>query len=186
MDEFELRSLFFLFLFSVIGVAVVKCTKNGWPMSASSIAQTNWTGTWYGVVEAYPEGETGSGWNVTLEIGPYPIVAESCTKWRSTFTKNGVVQTIKDYRFCRGRGAEELYIDEGGGVTIAEQWINDVLVSSFKYKGVFAIHTMQMRGDILEEQTLITDDNPAIEDVVVSIRARSIHLIKMTRLHAEV
>ncbi|CAF5104423.1 unnamed protein product, partial [Rotaria sp. Silwood1] len=57
-------------------------------MSKSSLAQTNWTGTWYGPMEAYPEGEIGSGWNVTLEIGPYPMTDESCTTWRNTFTEN--------------------------------------------------------------------------------------------------
>ncbi|CAF1323643.1 unnamed protein product [Rotaria sp. Silwood1] len=154
-------------------------------MSKSSLAQTNWTGTWYGPMEAYPEGEIGSGWNVTLEIGPYPITDESCTTWRNTFTENGIVQGIKDYRFCRGYGAEDLYTDEGGGVTIAAQWIDDVLVSPFKYKGVFAVHRMQMRNDVLEEETLITDDNQASPEVVVSIRARSIHRIKMKKISAK-
>ncbi|CAF2813705.1 unnamed protein product [Rotaria sp. Silwood2] len=158
---------------------------SGWSMSKSGLEQTNWAGTWNGVMEAYPESELGSGWNVTLEIGPYPMVDESCTKWRSTFTENGVVQAIKDYRFCRGHGAEDLYTDEGGGVTIAAQWINNVLVSPFKYKGVFAVHRMQMRGDVLEEETLIVDDTQASPDVVVSIRAHSIHLIKMKKISAE-
>ncbi|CAF3735461.1 unnamed protein product [Rotaria sp. Silwood1] len=150
-------------------------------MSASGTVQTNWTGTWYGVVEAYPEGETGAGWNVTLEIGTYPIVGDSCTIWRSIFTENGILQATKDYRFCRGRDPDDLFIDEGGGVKIAAQWINDVLVSPFKYKGVFAVSSMRMRGNILEEEILITDDNPSIENVVVSVRARSIHLMTMRR-----
>ncbi|CAM4836834.1 unnamed protein product, partial [Rotaria magnacalcarata] len=136
-----------------------------WPFSESGITQSNWTGTWHGVLEAYPEGEQGSGWNVTLEIGLYPMTDGACTIWRS-------------------RGADDLFIDEGSGVTISAQWINDVLVSPFKYKGVFAVSSMRMRGDILEEEILITEDKPGIEDVVVSIRANSIHRMKMRRISA--
>jgi hypothetical protein len=151
-------------------------------MSASGTVQTNWTGTWRGVMEAYPEGEAGAGWTVTLEIGLYPMEDGSCTVWRSVFSENGTSRGTKDYRFCRGRGAEDLYIDEGGGVTIAAQWISDVLVSPFKYKGVFAVSSMRIRGEILEEEILITDDTPAVENVVVSVRARSIHLMTMSRV----
>ena len=144
---------------------------------------TNWTGTWFGAMEAYPDGEAGNGWNVTLEIGLYPEADNSCTIWRSTFTEHGIVQTIKDYRFCRGCGADDLYIDEGGGVTIGARWIHDVLVSPFKYKGVYAVSMMRMRGIILEEEILITDDPPiSSEDVVVSARPNSIHLMRMQKL----
>ncbi|CAF4510943.1 unnamed protein product, partial [Rotaria sp. Silwood2] len=52
-----------------------------WPISPSGTVQTNWTGTWYGVTEAYPEGTVGSGWNVTFEVGPYPAADNSCTTW---------------------------------------------------------------------------------------------------------
>jgi hypothetical protein len=151
-------------------------------MSASGRVQTHWTGTWHGILEAYPEGEAGAGWNVTLEIGIYPVVNDSCTIWRSIFTDNGTLQATKDYRFCRGRIDDDLFIDEGGGVKIAAQWINDVLVSPFKYKGVFAVSSMRMRGEILEEEILITDDNSSIEGVVVSVRAHSIHLMTMRRM----
>ncbi|CAF4309044.1 unnamed protein product [Rotaria socialis] len=164
-------------------VAKVAVTS-GWPLSESGTTQTNWTGTWHGVLEAYPEGEQGSGWNVTLEIGPYPMTDGACTIWRSTLLENNIRQGLKDYRFCRGRGADDLFIDEGSGVTISAQWINDVLVSPFKYKGVFAVSSMRMRGDVLEEEILITEDKPGIEDVVVSIRANSIHLMKMRRISA--
>jgi hypothetical protein len=150
-------------------------------MSGSRNRQTNWTGTWHGVIEAYPEGEAGSGWNVTLEIGSYPMVDNSCTIWRSIFSEYGVVQGTKDYRFCRGYGVDDLYTDEGGGVTIGARWINNVLVSPFKYKDVFAISSMRMRGDILEEEIIITDDNPAKENVVVSVRPKSIHLMTMKK-----
>lgn len=148
----------------------------------SGMGQTNWTGKWHGSVEAYPEGEIGNGWNLTMEIGIYPTSDNSCTIWKSVMSEHGIVQTTKDYRLCRGCGAENLYIDEGGGVTIGARWINNVLVSPFKYQGVFAISSMRMRGDILEEEILITDDNPAVDGIVVSVPPRSIHLFQLKRV----
>jgi hypothetical protein len=157
---------------------------SGWPMDASGTVQTNWTGTWHGMLEAYPEGEVGAGWNSRWEIGTYPRVDNSCTIWRIIYTVNGTVQATKDNRFCRGRGSDDLFIAEGGGGKVAVQWINDMLVSAFKHTGVFAVARMRMRGDTLEEQILTTDDNPGIENVVVSVRAHSIHSIRMKRMSA--
>ncbi|CAF1470077.1 unnamed protein product [Rotaria sordida] len=152
-------------------------------MSASGTVQTNWTGTWYGATEAYPKGTLGNGWNVTFEIGPYPMVDNNCTMWRSIFKENGTIKLTKDNRFCREHGPDDLYIYDGsGGVKVAVQWIHNMLVSSFKYNGVFAVATMRMRGDILEEEILITGDNPAIKDVMVSVRTHSIHLKTMRRM----
>ncbi|CAM2696671.1 unnamed protein product [Rotaria socialis] len=168
ITNFRLFVLLRLLLIATTGIIVVECKNNGWPLSESGTTQTNWTGTWHGVLEAYPEAEQGSGWNVTLEIGPYPMTDGACTIWRSTLLENNIRQGLKDYRFCRGRGADDLFTDEGSGVTISAQWINDVLVSPFKYKGVFAV----------------SKDKPGIEDVVVSIRAKSIHLMKMRRISA--
>ncbi|CAF3947411.1 unnamed protein product, partial [Rotaria sordida] len=137
-------------------------------MSASGTVQTNWTGTWYGATEAYPKGTLGNGWNVTFEIGPYPMVDNNCTMWRSIFKENGTIKLTKDNRFCREHGPDDLYIYDGSsGVKVAVQWIHNMLVSSFKYNDVFAVATMRMRGDILEEEILITGDNPAIKDVMV-------------------
>ncbi|CAF1617767.1 unnamed protein product, partial [Rotaria sp. Silwood1] len=139
-----------------------------WPMSASGTVQTNWTGTWYGMTKAYPEGTLGTGWNVTFDVGPYPMVDNSCTAWRSIFKENGTITLTKNNRFCRGHGPDDLYIEDGGsGSKVAVQWIHNVLVSSFKYQGVFAVASMRMRGDILEEEIIISGDNPAIENVMV-------------------
>ncbi len=150
------------------------------------MVQTNWTGTWHGVIEVHPEGQLGHGWNKTIVIGPYPMTDETCTIWKSTFTEHGVLQLIKDYRFCRGRDATDLYIDEGSGATLAVQWINDVLISPFKYNGVFTVSTLRIRGDTLEEEIIIADDKSGAENFVVSMRAQSIHLIKMKRITNEV
>jgi hypothetical protein len=150
------------------------------------LVQTDWTGTWHGVIEAYPEGQLGDGWHKTFVIGSYPMADETCTIWNSTFTEHGVLQLIKDYRFCRGRGATDLYIDTGSGATLAVQCFNDILVSPFKSKDVFTVCSMRMRGDTLEEEIIIADDKPGAENSFVSMRAQSIHLIKMKRINNQV
>ncbi|CAF3888710.1 unnamed protein product, partial [Rotaria magnacalcarata] len=120
-----------------------------WPPSTSGLIQTNWSGTWHGVIEAYPEGQIGDGWHKTMIVGSYPMTDETCTTLNSTFTEHGVVKLIKDYRFCRGRDASDLYIDAGNAGKLVVQWINDVLISSFKTNGVFTVSSLRMRGDTL-------------------------------------
>ncbi|UJR18286.1 hypothetical protein I4U23_005189 [Adineta vaga] len=177
MDKF--RSYLFFVLLSIV---LVECKNtNGWPMNELGTGQTNWTGTWHGVIQTYPSNEIGSGWNKTLEIGSYPMTDHSCTTLRGTMTENGIVQIKKDYRLCRGYGPDDLYIDEGTS-RLGVQWINDELVSPFKAHGVFVISRLRMRGNILEEKLITTDDTPAIKNKIVSVRARSVHLIKMTRV----
>lgn len=151
-------------------------------MSASGMSQTDWTGTWHGTIEAYPEGQVGDGWNKTLVLGPYPMSDETCTIMNETFVEHGIVKLIKDYRFCRGHGATDLYIDEGNGGKLAVQWISDVLVAPFKYNDLFTLSRIRMREDTLEEEIVITDDKPGADNVVVSMRAHSIHIIKMKRI----
>ena len=157
---------------------------SGWPMSTCGTYQTNWTGTWHGVMEAYPEGQLGAGWNATWEIGSYPMVANSCTTWRIVYTENGVVKQNKDNRFCRGSDPDDLFISESGGGKVAVQWINDMAVSPMKSGGVFAVVTLRMHGDTLEEQVLVTDDNPAVPNVIVSMRAHSFHTLRLKRKSA--
>ncbi|CAF0993761.1 unnamed protein product [Adineta steineri] len=151
-------------------------------MSVSGTIQTNWTGIWHGMVKTYPEGQLGDGWNVTWEIGAYPLVDNSCTTWRIIYTQNGAVQIDKNNHFCRGRGSNDLFIRDSGGGKIAVQQVNDGLVSPFKSQDAFVVVRMQMREDTLEEEVLMTDDNPAIENAIVSLRLQSIHKIKMKRM----
>ena len=150
-------------------------------MDESGTTQTNWTGTWFGTLKTYPTSLGGPELNVTMEIGPYPTVDNSCTVWRNTYEENGIVQHIKDYRFCRGHGADDLYTDEGNNITIAARWIDDVLVAPFKSKGFLVVVYDRMRGDTLEEELLSVEDKPAT-DAVVSMRPLAIHLIKLKRV----
>ncbi|CAF1286395.1 unnamed protein product [Didymodactylos carnosus] len=151
-------------------------------MNSPDTPSSSWTGNWSGSLKTYPLNVTGSGWNVAMEIGPYPTTDGECTIWRTTYSENGTLQALKAYRLCRGRGADDLYIDEDNDVKIKAQWINNALVSAFKYKGVILFTNMRMLGDILEEEMLTVDDKPAIEDAVQSMPALSIHINTMRRV----
>ena len=72
--------------------------------------------------------------------------------------------TVKDYKLCRGTGASDLYIDEGG-VRLAVRIIGDALVCFFKADDVLLVSTMRLRGEVLEEEILTVDDKPAIKGV---------------------
>ncbi|UJR12916.1 hypothetical protein I4U23_017090 [Adineta vaga] len=178
MNKFKHSLLIFLFLNIFINCKNI----NGWPINSSGTVQTNWTGTWHGIVDTYPKGELGYGWNVTWEIGTYPMIDNTCTTWRAIYTENDVVQIDKNNQFCRGRDSNDLFIRESGGGKIAVQQIHDELISPFKSQNAFVVVRMRMREDILEEEVLMTDDNPAIENVIVSLRIQSVHKIKMKRM----
>ena len=154
---------------------------SGWPASASGLVQIDWTGTWHGTIETYPEGQVGQGWHKTMIIGSYPMTDETCTTWNSTFTEHGVVRLTKDYRFCRGRNATDLYVDAGSAGTLTVQQFNGAFVAPFKHMGLFTVSTLRIRGDTLEEEILMVDDKPGAKDTLVSMRALSVHLIKMKR-----
>ncbi|UJR07347.1 hypothetical protein I4U23_011633 [Adineta vaga] len=86
-----------------------------------------------------------------------------------TFTEQGVLKEGKDYRFCRGQGATDLCIDEAQGIMPGVRWITDILVSPFKFNGIFAVASMRIR------------DRPSTDNDFVYVRAQSIHLTKLKR-----
>ncbi len=120
---------------------------------------------------------------MVLEIGPYPITDNTCTMWRTTYSEGGKVQVVKDYRLCRGRGADDLAMDEGNGLKLATRWIGGALVTPFKYDALFFVSTTRMHGDILEEEILTVDDKPAITGPQ-SMHTRGIQRIEMKRVKA--
>lgn len=146
------------------------------------MVQTDWSGTWQGTVRTYPEGQIGDGWQKSIVIGPYPTADGTCTTLNSTFTNDGTVQLTKDYRLCRGQSASDLYIDAGSHGKLEVQWMSDVLVSPFKQGGMFVISNLRMRGNFLEEEIIMVNDNPGDGNNLVSIRASSMHQIKMKRI----
>lgn len=151
-------------------------------MSASGLTETNWIGTWHGVIETYPEGQPGDGWHKTLVIGSYPTDDHTCTTWNGSFTQHGVTQLLKDYRFCRGNNATDLYIDVGDGTTLGVQRIDPIFITAFKSSGLYVISSLRMRGDTLEEEIITADDKPADGKNLVSMGVHSIHHIQMKRI----
>ncbi|CAF3153893.1 unnamed protein product [Rotaria sp. Silwood2] len=141
----------------------------------------NWNGTWHGSLINYPTRSESSPVDVLTEIGPYPTSDNTCAMWRNTYLQDGKVQGVKDYRLCRGQGADDLVIDEGNGVKLETRWIGDVLVTSFKYDNLLFISSTRLHGDILQEEILIIDDKPAIKGPL-SMHARSIQRIETKRV----
>jgi hypothetical protein len=85
-----------------------------------------------------------------MEIGSFPLTDNTCGTWKSTFSEGGTVKQVKDYKLCRGTGADNLYIDEGAGVKLTVRIIGDALVAPFKNDSMLFVSTMRLRGEVLE------------------------------------
>lgn len=132
----------------------------------------SWAGTWRGPLTNFPARAGAPHIEVTMEIGPLPTDDNTCSTWRSTYKEGAVVRQVKDFRFCRGTGADDLYIDEGDGTKLAARWLGDVLVSPFKYDNILLISTIRLRDGILEHEIISVDDKPAIKGVVPMLPRR--------------
>ena len=144
-------------------------------------AGANWAGTWRGTLTNLPPRAGNAPVDVTMEIGPLPAADNTCATWRTTYAEAGQAKGTKDYRLCRGTGPDDLFIDEGGGVKLTARWIGDVLVSPFKYDNLLLVTEMRLRGEVLEEEILVVDDQPAAKGVV-PLRPRSLQRIELRRL----
>ncbi len=98
--------------------------------AATLFAQTlpDWSGTWQGTLVNLPARAGANPVDVALEIGAFPAKDGACSAWRTTYKENGAVRQVKDYRLCRGAGAEDLYVDEGG-LKLTARLLGEVLVS---------------------------------------------------------
>lgn len=129
------------------------------PMVAS------WEGKWRGNLTNVPAKAGATPVEVTMEIGAFPASNNSCTMWKTTYSEGGVEKSVKNYQLCRGTGATDLYIDEGGGVRLPATVIGDALVSPFKFDNTLLVSTMRLRGEVLEQEILTVDDKPAVKGV---------------------
>lgn len=125
-----------------------------------------WAGVWKGTLVNLPIRPGAAVVDVTMEIGEMPAADNTCTTWRTTYAETGAVRMVKDYRLCRGTGADDLYIDEGNDVRLRARWLGDVLVSPFKAGETLLVMTMRLRDGILEEEILSAADQPATAGVV--------------------
>ncbi|CAF2259818.1 unnamed protein product [Rotaria magnacalcarata] len=145
--------------------------------------KTIWNGTWYGSLTNYPMRLEFSSVNVLMEIGPYPTSDNMCTLWRTTYSQDEKILSIKDYRLCRGHGDDDVFIDEGNDIKLETRWIGDLLITPFKYDNLFLISITQLDEDILKEEIIMIDDKPAINGVL-SLHTRAIQRLEMKRLQS--
>jgi hypothetical protein len=144
-------------------------------------APKNWAGKWKGTLVNLPARPGAVPVEVTMDIGPFPVADNTCAPWKTTYSEGGKVKAVKDYKICRGTGPDDLFIDEGDGVKLTARWIGDVLVSPFKYDSLLLISQTRLRGDVLEEEILTVDDQPAVKGVI-ALRPRAIQRLELTRV----
>lgn len=141
-------------------------------------------GKWKGSLRNIPAKPDAAAVEVEMEIGAIPTTDNSCTMWKTTYLELGVVKQTKDYKLCRGTGADDLYVDEGNNVKLSAKVIGDALVIPFKYDEQLLISTVRLRGESLEEEILTVDDKPAVKGVQ-PMNAKSVQRITLTRVTVE-
>lgn len=149
-------------------------------LAQATDSMAHWAGQWRGTLTNLPGRPNAKPVDVLMEIGGVPRADNTCTAWRTTYSEGGAVKGVKDYRLCRGSGAEDLFIDEGNGIKLTARWIGDVLVTPFKYDNLLLITTNRLRGEVLEQEIITIDDQPAVKGVQ-PLRARSIQRIELRR-----
>lgn len=143
-------------------------------------ARPDLAGTWHGTLINLPVRAGAPVVEVTVELGALPAADSSCVPWKTTYREQGVVRGVKDYRLCRGAGADDLSVDEGGGVVLPARLLGDVLVSAFKTGSLLLVTHLRVQGDTLTEEIMTIDDRPAT-DALVTMRPRSIQRLVLTR-----
>jgi len=113
----------------------------------------------------YPSRSDAPSVKVRREIQHFPEADNACSALKTTYVENGVERAVKDYKFCRGKGPNDLYVDEGGGVRLTAQWLGDVLVTSFKYDDILLVSLLRLRGDVLEEEIYTIPDSDSHKGV---------------------
>lgn len=152
------------------------------PEPKSAIAA--FEGRWKGALRNIPAKPDSPQVEVEREIGPVPTADNTCSTWRTDYLELGVVKQTKDYKLCRGTGADDLYVDEGGDVKLSAKVIGDALVIPFKYDELLMISTIRLRGEVLEEEILTVDDKPAVKGVQ-PMRPKSVQRLELRRVKEE-
>lgn len=153
----------------------------GLPQATDSLA--HWAGKWRGTLTNFParaNAQSSKPVDVLMEIGGVPLADNTCTSWRTTYSEGGQVKGVKDYKLCRGTGADDLFVDENNGIKLTARWIGDVLVTPFKYDNLLLITTNRLRRDVLEQEIITIDDKPAIKGVQ-PLQTRGIQRIELRR-----
>lgn len=164
-----MKTMILLFLF---------CTA-GYAQATDSLA--HWAGKWRGTLTNFPARANAPRVDVLMEIGGVPMADNTCAAWRTTYSEGGAVKGVKDYKLCRGTGADDLFIDEGNGIKLTARWIGEVLVTPFKYDNLMLMTTNRLRRDVLEQEIITIDDQPAVKGVQ-PLKARNIQRIELRRV----
>ncbi|MFN5582719.1 hypothetical protein [Gemmatimonas sp.] len=138
-------------------------------------------GVWRGTLTNYPERAKAALVTVTMEIGAFPTADNQCVPWKTTYSERDTVRAVKDYRICRGSGPQDLVVDEGGGVRLQASLLGGVLVSAFKAGSILLVTHLRVTGNVLEEEILTIDDQPASEGLV-TIRTRAVQRLRLERV----
>jgi hypothetical protein len=142
------------------------------------------SGKWFGELKNYPPRADAPAVTVRREIERFPEVDGTCSAFRTTYFENGVQRAVKDYRFCRGKGADDLYLDEGGGVRLSAQWLGDVLITPFKYDNLLLVSLLPLRGDVLEEEIYTIPDSDSHKGAA-PLGAKSLQRLELRRTPPE-
>ena len=143
-----------------LGLATVLA---GAPAAAEGIA--GWEGKWEGRLVNLP-GRPGQGEvRIERETGPWPA-ANACSPLVTRYLVEGKPTQTKDYRLCRGATPDQLWVDEGGGVTLSARLLGDSLVSPFKYGSILLVASTRVEGDRMVEDILSARDQPATDGIV--------------------
>jgi hypothetical protein len=143
-------------------------------------SMAHWAGKWRGTLVNLPARANAPRVDVLMEIGGVPMADDTCTSWRTTYSEGGQVKGVKDYKLCRGTGADDLFVDENNGIKLTARWIGDVLVTPFKYDNLLLMTTNRLRRDVLEQEIITIDDKPAIKGVQ-PLKTRGIQRIELRR-----
>lgn len=141
----------------------------------------NFSGVWRGTLVNEPRRANAPVVDVTLEMGPMPVSDNTCTTWKTTYSEAGAVRQVKDYKLCRGAGADDWYVDEGDGVKLTARWLGDVLVSPFRVDNLLLVVHTRLTGDMLVEEIITVDDQPKASGVQ-PLRPRSIQRLTLSRV----
>lgn len=169
--------------FNAAITAVLLLTVAGGEVAAQSASEPVPAigGRWEGELTNFPLRPTAPRVRVTVELGSFPVTDNTCVPWKTTYAERDTVRAVKDYQLCRGTGAQDLFVDEGGGVRLKASLLGGVLVSAFKTGPILLLTHLRVDGDMLEEEIVTIDDQPATEGLV-TMRTRGIQRLRLTRV----
>jgi hypothetical protein len=82
---------------------------------------------------------------------------------------------------CRGKGPQDLFIDEGDGIKLTARYIGTTLYSPFKVDKLVLVSAVRLRNNLLEHE-ILTFNDPGPATGVISMIPRGVQRIEMKRV----